>query len=257
MLPTLFISHGSPELATMKHEVSNFLQELANKFEKPKYIIMVSAHWTSDKLEILTNENPSIVYDFYGFPEPLYQIKYQIKNDIKCVNKVFDTINSIGLHVEKNGSRVGYDHGVWVPLSLMYKEADIPVVQLSLPMSLSAKELVEVGEALQPLKDEALIIGSGNMTHNLSDMNRDINAPSKNYAKEFRDWVVNHIENKNEKGLIDELKEAPYYRKNHPTTEHFLPLFIVYGASKGKSGTAINDVYMYSNQSMEMIIFKD
>lgn len=255
MLPTLFISHGSPELAIMKHEVSDFLQKLPNKFEKPNYIIIVSAHWTSNKLEILANENPSIIYDFYGFPEALYQKKYPIENDINYVAKVFDTINSIGLHVEKNESRIGYDHGVWVPLSLMYKDADIPVIQLSLPINLSPRKLVKIGEALQVLRDEAFIIASGNMTHNLSDMQRDINAPIQNYAKEFRDWVVNNINN--EEVLVGLLNEAPYYRKNHPTTEHFLPLYIAYGASKGKSGIALNDVYMYSNQSMDMIIFKD
>ncbi|WP_024955765.1 DODA-type extradiol aromatic ring-opening family dioxygenase [Sulfurospirillum arcachonense] len=257
MLPTLFISHGSPQLAIMEHDVADFLQKLPNKFEKPKYIIIVSAHWTSDNLKILVNENPTIIYDFYGFPKELYQVEYPVENDIKYVNKVYETIKSSKIDIEKDESRIGYDHGVWAPLSLMYKDADIPVVQLSLPIHFSGKKLMQIGAALQSLRDEALIIGSGNMTHNLFDSQWEDEAPIKEYAREFRDWVVKNIENKNEDLLVDLINQAPYCAKNHPSLDHLLPFFVAYGASKGKTGIAMNDVYMYANQSMEMVLFKD
>jgi len=254
MLPTLFISHGSPQLAIMEHEVSDFLKQLPKMFEKPKYIIIVSAHWVSHGLKILVHKEPSIIYDFCGFPKELYDKKYPLKNDINRVKEVINHLKKYGLHVEKSMTREGYDHGVWAPLSLMYENADIPVIQLSLPMDKNTNELLKIGEALSSLREEALIIGSGNMTHNLYDSAMHVvAAPVKEYARVFRDEIVRKIE----KGDVDLLSETLYVKENHPTLEHFLPIFIAMGASKSKIGKAIFDVYMYANQSMEMIVFKD
>lgn len=254
MLPTLFISHGSPQLAVMNHEVSNFLEELTVRFEKPKYIIIISAHWGTHGLKILANKKPNIIYDFYGFPKELYEKKYLIKNDINRVKKVINSLEKNGLHVEQDNVRKGYDHGVWVPLSLMYKEANIPVIQLSLPMNKNTNELLKIGEALKSLRDEALIVGSGNMTHNLYDSSmNEVNATVKEYARVFRNEVVSKIE----KGNVNLLDNTSYVKENHPSLEHFLPIFIAMGASNNKIGQALLDVYMYGNQSMEIIIFKD
>lgn len=256
MLPTLFVSHGSPDLANMKHIVSDFLKDLPKKFEKPKYIIIVSAHWVSNDLRILSNRDPKILYDFYGFSRDLYDIKYPIKNDTNRVDDVVKVLVKNNLHIKRDNKREGYDHGVWIPLSLMYKNADIPVVQISLPLK-SLDYLVQLGEALKELRKDALIITSGNMTHNLRDLVWDINAPVKEYAKEFRDVVVNAIEKGDEVFLKDFIKSIPSLKDNHPTLEHFLPLFIALGASNSKVGKALNNVYMYGNQAMDTIIFKD
>lgn len=254
MLPTLFISHGSPQLVIMKHEVSNFFKQLPKMFEKPKYIIIVSAHWASYGLKILAREEPSIIYDFYGFPKELYDKKYPLKNDTNRVEEVIVCLEKHGLHIEKSMTREGYDHGVWAPLSLMYENAGIPVIQLSLPMDKNTDELLKIGEALGSLREEALIIGSGNMTHNLYDSAMgDVAAPIKEYAKVFRDEIVKKIE----KGDVDLLQKTLYVKENHPTLEHFLPIFIAMGALKNRVGKAILDVYMYANQSMEMIVFED
>ncbi len=257
MFPTLFVSHGSPMTAIMNHSVSEFLKEIPKKFEKPKYIIIVSAHWISNDLRILSNKSPEMIYDFYGFAQELYNVKYPIINDANRVEEVVNVLEKSALHVEQDFEREGYDHGVWVPLSLMYKDADIPVVQLSLPLNQSAEELVKIGEALSVLREDALIIGSGSMTHNLRDSVLDVDAPVKGYAKEFRNMVVKAIEKGDEDFLKDFVKSIPTLKQNHPTLEHFLPLFIALGASNSKIGEAFNDVYMYGNQAMDTIIFKD
>lgn len=257
MFPTLFISHGSPMLGIEDHIVSRFLKNLPNNFDKPKYIIIVSAHWYEEDLRILSNPNPGLIYDFYGFPQELYQVKYPAKNDIKLVEKVASTLKNSGVKVSYDTTREGYDHGVWVPLSLMYPKADIPIIQLSLPIYSDAQTLLKIGEALQSLRDEALIIGSGNLTHNLRGSVWDENAPIKEYARVFHDWVVDKVENADIKAFENFFEEAPMIRENHPTLEHWLPFFVVLGASKSKRGKSLLDVYMYANQSMDMIVFEE
>lgn len=256
MLPTLFISHGSPMLGIEDHTVSRFLKDLPKSFEKPKYIVIVSAHWYEEDLRILANPNAGLIYDFYGFPQELYQVKYPAKNDMNLVEKVASTLKNSGVKVSFDTSRQGYDHGVWVPLSLMYPEANIPVIQLSLPIYSDAQTLLEIGEALQSLRDDALIIGSGNLTHNLRGIVWDEDAPVKEYAKEFHDWVVQKVEQADIKAFENFFEQAPKIRENHPSLDHWLPFFIALGASKNKLGKSLLDVYMYANQSMDTIIFE-
>jgi len=149
MFPTLFISHGSPEIAIKEHGVADFLRNLPTIIhKKPKHIIIVSAHWVSDGLKILSNDHPGIIYDFYGFPNELYEKKYPAKNDRQMINKIRNTFLSKDIKISKDYKREGYDHGVWSPLSLMYPEADIPIIQLSLPAKYDAKQLMQLGSAL-------------------------------------------------------------------------------------------------------------
>jgi 4,5-DOPA dioxygenase extradiol len=256
MLPTLFISHGSPMLGIEEHTVSRFLKNLPTRFEKPKYIIVISAHWYEEDLRILTNPHPGLIYDFYGFPQKLYEVQYPIRNDVSSLNSVMKTLENSHLHVNLDNTRSGYDHGVWVPLSLMYPSADIPVIQLSLSIYSNVQELFQIGEALQSLREEALIIGSGNMTHNIRQSVWDEDAPIKEYAKEFHDWVVQKVEQADIKAFENFFEQAPKIRENHSSLDHLLPFFIALGASKDKLGKSLLDVYMYANQSMDTIIFE-
>ncbi len=257
MFPTLFISHGSPELAVMKHEVSDFLGTLPTQIKKPKSIIIVSAHWVSKDLQILANPHPGLIYDFYGFPRELYEKKYDAHNDMELVGRLRDTLSAEGFDVSLDTHREGYDHGVWTILSLIYPQADIPVVQLSLPMSYTPEQLSELGRALGKFRGESLIIGSGNMTHNLRGVRW--NAPAgyvERSAREFRDYVVERIEEGDAKSLTD-IASIPYLMENHPTIEHLLPLFVVMGASQTHRGESLIENYMYGNLAMDTIIFKE
>ncbi len=258
MLPTLFISHGSPTLTIENNTTTQFLKELPTRFDTPKTILIISAHWSTNELRILTNEDPFIIYDFYNFPEKLYEQEYPANNDINKVKKVVTLLNNANINIYEEETRSGYDHGVWSPLKLMYPKADIPIVQLSLPLNFSAKELMNIGEALSSLREDTLIVASGAMTHNLRDMNwHDKNQKPVNYAVAFRDWVVEKLENKEINSLINFEKDAPYVRQNHPTLEHFLPIFVALGASKKHQGESLHNKYMYGNQAMDTIIFKE
>tara|TARA_B100001063_G_C16661916_1_gene501537 strand:+ start:138 stop:911 length:774 start_codon:yes stop_codon:yes gene_type:complete len=257
MLPTLFISHGSPYLCLTKHKASDFLKDLPRHFHKPKYIIIISAHWLTKDLRILAKQSPSKINDFYGFPKDLYDLEYKAFNDLKKVEEIVNLFTSKNIEIKKDITREGYDHGVWAPLSLMYKDASIPVIQISLPLYYETKELLKIGGVLQELRKEALIIGSGTLTHNLKDSQRDINAKIDNSAKIFRDWIIEKVENSDIKSMQEFKTLAPNLLKNHPTLDHFLPLIICLGASKSKKGEALNSIYMYGNQAMDTIIFKD
>ncbi|XPV68238.1 MAG: DODA-type extradiol aromatic ring-opening family dioxygenase [Halarcobacter sp.] len=257
MLPSLFISHGSPALIMMNNGTTEFLKKLPSTFEKPKYILVISAHWVTNGLKILYEDKPYTIYDFYNFPKELYEQTYEAKSSKSKSDEIVELLKENNIDILKDKTRGGYDHGVWTILKLMYPDADIPVLQISLSVNYDSKELVRLGEILGKLKNDTLIISSGTMTHNLRDSNWDNNSFVKPYAKEFRNWIVEKLESADINSLIDYRKKAPYLVQNHPTLEHFLPLFVSLGASKTKVGKSLNDVYMYSNQSMDTIIFKE
>lgn len=257
MLPSLFISHGSPLLCLMNHEARDFLKQLPNSFKKPKYILVVSAHWLTNELRILANPTPSKINDFYGFPRELYELEYKASNDLTKVDEIVNLFDSKNIEIIKDDKRDGYDHGVWAPLSLMYQDADIPVIQISLPLHAQTKDLLKIGEVLQDLREDTLIIASGTMTHNLSQLNSDVDAKVTKYSKVFRDWIVEKIQNADISNMENFKEKAPYLSENHPSLDHFLPLIIALGASKSKKGEALNSIYMYGNMAMDTIVFKD
>jgi 4,5-DOPA dioxygenase extradiol len=257
MLPSLFISHGSPALVLQKNDTTEFLQNLSSLVDIPKYILVISAHWTTNELQILANDEPFLIYDFYNFPNELYAVEYPIQNSMDKVNEIFDLLKQNNIVVSKNEDRSGYDHGVWSPLKLIYPNADIPVIQLSLPMNYTPNELIKLGEVLYSLRVDTLIIGSGSMTHDLARVNyTEINAKPEIYAKKFRDWIVEKLEKGDSQSVAEFLTQAPYGRQNHPTVEHFLPLFIAMGASKESIGKSLHDRYMFGNLSLDTIIFR-
>lgn len=257
MLPSLYISHGSPALMMMDNSTTNFLKELSSKFDKPKYILVISAHWITNNLKILYKESPSTMYDFYNFPKELYELLYKAKSDLEKSDEIVSLLKNSGFNVEKDSLRGGFDHGVWSPLSFLYPNADIPVLQLSLPLNYDSQELFKLGKTLKELREDTLIIASGSMTHNLADINWDENSTAvKPYAIEFRDWIVNKIEVGDVDSLINYKLKAPYLRQNHPSEEHLLPLFVALGSSTNHIGKSLHNKYMYGNQSMDTIIFK-
>lgn len=257
MLPSLFISHGSPELVMQQNSSTRFLKKLPNLFQKPKYILIISAHWITSDLQILSTPNPNLVYDFFGFPQELYERQYPIKNDLVQVDNIVSLLNHKNIPITKNIHREGYDHGVWTILSLMYPSADIPVIQLSLPSNYSETQLIKLGAALQELREETLIITSGSMTHNIREAIFKDNLPIKSYAKEFRDWVVKSVEDANTNELKDFNIKAPHFKQNHPTSEHFVPLLINLGTSSDSKGRSLNNEFMYGNLSMDTILFEN
>jgi len=229
-MPALYIGHGAPMLLDDPLWTSQ-LRDVAGKIEKPKAILIVSAHWESAPIS-LTNPaaNTPLVYDFSGFDRKFYEMTYNTPDANDLAAKVAALMpKSESVHQ----SNRGLDHGAWVPLRVMYPDADIPVLQMSMPTS-DPGSLMEIGKRLQPLRDEGvLIIGSGFMTHGLPyirDWSIDAEAPT--WSSDFDHWAAEALA----KGDVDSLAAfkdlAPGVRFAHPTVEHFTPLFITLGAAK-------------------------
>ncbi|MFC5695963.1 DODA-type extradiol aromatic ring-opening family dioxygenase [Pseudomonas sp. GCM10022186] len=231
MLPSLYISHGSPMLALEPGESGPAFKALAAGLPRPKAILVVSAHWESDRLLLSGGARPETWHDFYGFPPPLYAVQYPAPGEPELAGEIAGLLTEAGLPADIDPERP-FDHGTWVPLSLMYPQADIPVIQLSLPSRLGPAFQTRAGHALAGLRRRGiLLIGSGSITHNLGELDwragPEVATP---WAQEFRDWMVEHLEADDEAALHDYRRLAPHAARNHPRDEHLLPLYFARGA---------------------------
>lgn len=231
MLPSLFISHGSPMLALEPGASGPALARLAAALPRPRAIVVVSAHWESDELLLSGAAHPETWHDFGGFPAPLYQVQYPAPGAPQLAAEIAEHLRLAGFHARLDSQRP-FDHGTWVPLSLMYPDADIPVVQLSLPSRQGPALQTQLGHALIGLREQGvLLIGSGSITHNLGELDwragPDAVTP---WAQAFRDWIVEKLEQEDEQALHDYRLRAPQAVRNHPSEEHLLPLFFARGA---------------------------
>jgi len=228
-LPALYIGHGAPMLLDDALWTSQ-LSQIASNLEKPKAILIVSAHWESAPI---TLSNPlagtPLVYDFSGFDSKFYQMTYESPDAQELAKKVAALMPDTEPVAMSNR---GLDHGAWVPLKVMYPDADIPVLQMSMPTQ-DPGRLLDIGRRLQPLRDEGvLIIGSGFMTHGLRYL-RDwsIDAVAPTWSTEFDSWASESLAKGDVDALANFKELAPGMPYAHPTVEHFIPLFITLGAS--------------------------
>ncbi|RLU12868.1 dioxygenase [Pseudomonas prosekii] len=231
MFPSLYISHGSPMLALESGESGPALTRLAAQLPKPKAIVIVSAHWESNELLVSGNPQPQTWHDFGGFPKALFEVQYPAPGDPQLAAKVVELLNANDLPARIDANRP-LDHGVWVPLSLMYPLADIPVVQVSLPTRGGPALQTRVGQALRSLREHGvLLIGSGSITHNLRELDWHAGPESvEPWAKVFRDWMIEKLAANDETALHDYRQQAPNAVRNHPSDEHLLPLYFARGA---------------------------
>ncbi len=244
-MPALYIGHGAPMLLDDQLWTSQ-LKEVAGKIERPTAILIVSAHWESAPITLSNpTANTPLVYDFSGFDRKFYEMTYNSPDATALAAKVAALMPKTESIAQSNR---GLDHGAWVPLRVMYPDADIPVLQMSMPTSDPGK-LMEIGRRLQPLRDEGvLIIGSGFMTHGLPyirDWSPTAAAPT--WSSEFDTWAAEALS----RGDVDTLASykdlAPGVRFAHPTVEHFTPLFISLGAATETSAapeTLIDGYFM-------------
>ncbi len=238
-LPTIFVSHGAPSLLYEPGPARDFLSTLGSSLPRPRAVLCVSAHWTTSTPQITGTPSPSLIYDFGGFSDELYSVTYPAPGDPELAKRVIELLNEHGMAADTDTGR-GLDHGAWVPLKLMYPKADIPIIQLSVQPHQSPAHHLVIGQALRHLRDEGvLILASGSATHNLRDFfGRAIDAASPEYVTAFDDWLNNAIESNNRNALLDYLHLGPHAAANHPTPEHFLPLFVALGA--GDTGRTLH-----------------
>jgi 4,5-DOPA dioxygenase extradiol len=227
-MPTLYLSHGAPPLADDPVWPGQ-LSDWAESLPRPTAILMISAHWEDAPLAIGATQTVPLYYDFYGFPEKYYRVTYPAPGAPDLAAKVRALLRRAAMPVQDVPDR-GVDHGAYVPLIEMYPNADIPVLQISMP-TLDRQRLMDIGRKLAPLRDEGvLIIGSGFFTHNLRAMRRDGSIPS--FSAEFDEWGRQALQAGDVDALIDFENEAPAGRLAHPRTEHFAPLFVALGAGE-------------------------
>ncbi|MEE4102385.1 DODA-type extradiol aromatic ring-opening family dioxygenase [Pseudomonas viridiflava] len=231
MFPSLFISHGSPMLALQPGESGPALARLAAEMPRPRAIVMVSAHWESHELLVNGNPQPETWHDFGGFAAELFAVQYPAPGLPDLTREVVELLAASDLPARID-SRRPFDHGVWVPLSLMYPQADIPVVQISLPSRQGPELQTRVGKALAGLRAEGvLIIGSGSITHNLGELNwNGDSARVEPWAQAFRDWMIDKLASDDESALHQYRSLAPHAVRAHPSDEHLLPLYFARGA---------------------------
>jgi len=207
------------------------LANLAATMPKPKAIVIVSAHWESSELLVGGNPQPETWHDFGGFPRALFEVQYPAPGSPQLATEVVELLKTDGLPARIDAKRP-FDHGVWVPLSLMYPQADVPVVQVSLPTRGGPALQTRVGHALASLRERGvLLIGSGSITHNLRELDWHAGPESvEPWAKAFRDWMIEKLEANDEAALHDYRQQAPNAVRNHPSDEHLLPLYFARAA---------------------------
>jgi 4,5-DOPA dioxygenase extradiol len=195
-------------------------------------ILVASAHWLTHSPTVSAMETNRTIYDFYGFPPELYTLDYPAPGAPALAEKVLDLLAAAGL-ASRIDPRRGLDHGAWVPLSLMYPDADVPVVQLSLQGGLGLAHHRQVGQVLADLrKDNVLIVGSGSFTHDLSRIQRSsVDVAASPDVDEFADWMDQALRDRRVADLLAYRRLAPHAERNHPSEEHILPLFVALGAS--------------------------
>jgi 4,5-DOPA dioxygenase extradiol len=227
-MPTIYIGHGAPPLVDDALWVAQLLA-WANALPRPSAVLMVSAHWENAPLTIgATRTGTPLIYDFGGFPERYYRAQYHSPGAPELASRVKQLLSD--QHVADEPDR-GLDHGAYVPLTVMYPQADVPVLQVSMP-SLDPEQLFRIGRRLRPLRDQGvLIIGSGFLTHGLPFL-RDfrVEATPPAWSVEFDTWAHEALEHGDIDQLTDFSHRAPAVRYAHPRTEHLAPLFVTLGA---------------------------
>ena len=233
---TLFLSHGSPMHALAAGSAGEAWREIAAALPKPRAVLIVSAHWETELPMLTGRERLETIHDFGGFPAELYRIRYDAPGAPDVAQRAATLLRAAGYTAAIDGCR-GIDHGAWVPLKWMYPGRDVPVVQLSVQPSLGTEHHLAMGEALAQLADEqVLVIGSGHVTHNLRDwfMHREDPQPLS-YVEQFAEWLHEQLESGDREAVLAYREQGPGAVRAHPTEEHFLPLFVAWGAAGAKS----------------------
>lgn len=225
-MPALYLSHGAPPLAD-DPVWPDELADWAGALPRPSAVLVVSAHWEEMPATLGATSTVPLIYDFWGFPERYYTVQYPAPGAPELAERVRALLRGAGTPVRDQPDR-GLDHGAYVPLVEMYPNADVPVLQLSMP-TLEPESLLDLGRRLAPLREQGvLLVGSGFFTHNLRAM-REPGTPS--WSLEFDDWGGQALRDRDVDQLLDFRNRAPAGVIAHPSTEHFAPLFVTLGAA--------------------------
>jgi len=254
LMPVLFIGHGSPMNAIQQNSFTESLKKTGEVLPTPKAIMVVSAHWLTKGTFVTVSENPKIIYDFYGFPKEMYEVDYPV-NGSKDYGLLTAALPKEQLIMPDH--EWGIDHGVWTVLMHMFPLANIPVYQLSIDYKLSLAKHYELAGMLKELRKKGvLVIGSGNITHNLRDIDWNINAKPFDWAEVFDSKIKAAIESGNHIDILEYEKWGTIAKQAHPSNDHFLPLLYSLGlTNKGESISYIYEGFHHGSLSMRCVKF--
>ena len=234
-MPVAFVGHGNPLNLVMEDRYEGWAS-WALSLPRPKAILTVSAHWEDTPATIgRTRKHDELLYDFYGFPDFMYEVAWPAPGAPDLADRLEMLLEP---HLSVARADRPIDHGAWVPLARMYPDADIPVLELSMPMSMRETELAALGSELSPLRDEGvLILATGNVVHDLRHavFTGDVEPPG--YAVEFDDWVRRSLEKRDDNALADWRNAAPDALQAHPSAEHYRPLVVAAGAARDSAAS--------------------
>lgn len=247
---SLFISHGAPTLPLSGLPARGFLAGLGKALERPRAIVVVSPHWLTRERAVKSPPRFRTWHDFSGFPEELYALEYDAPGDARLRDRARELLGQAGLAVVTSDD-LKLDHGVWVPLLLMFPQADIPIVQVSATWD-TPRDYYALGRALAPLTDDGvLLVGSGGLVHNLREVvmhEGGDGAAAPDWAQGFANWADSRLRAGDWEDLFDYRVRAPLAARAHPTEDHFLPLFFAGGA--GGAATVLHDSFTHGSLSM-------
>jgi 4,5-DOPA dioxygenase extradiol len=257
-LPTLFVSHGAPTLIQEDVPARAFLQSLGSRFPGIQGVLCISAHWNLEVPAVNALEHPETIHDFYGFPQSLYRIQYPAHGSPALAGRVAGLLNDAGIPCTTDTAR-GLDHGTWVPMMLMFPDADVPVVQLSIRRDLDPDRHLAMGEAIAGLRDEGiLVVGSGGAVHPLGDPTASLGegAPTEAWAEEFNDWLADAVTRGDRKRLLGYREHAPHAERAHPYPDHYMPILAALGAAgPAARGTVIHHSWDLGDLGMDAYTF--
>ena len=244
-MPALFIPHGGGPCFFMdwdpKNEwdkMANYLRNIASGLPaQPKAVVMVSAHWIQSEVTVTSAAHPEMIFDYDGFPENTYELRYPAPGEPALAEKLVHLLKTAGIQARTNETR-GYDHGMFIPMLLMFPEANIPVIQMSITKTLNPEEHIAIGQALESLRDEGvLIVGSGMSFHNMRGYGDPRYGPISDI---FDTWLTQSVESDphTRNKSLAHWEDAPGARQCHPpgAEEHLIPLMVVSGAAGQDKG---------------------
>jgi 4,5-DOPA dioxygenase extradiol len=247
-MPSLFISHGAPSIAIEHDDFTRAVASFGKSLSGARAIAVVSAHWQARGVRVNAVAHPETIYDFGGFSDELYKIRYEAPGDPDLAREISTLLGDVPLEETR-----GWDHGLWVPMRILLPDANIPIVEIAQPYPTTPAELLRIGQALGPLRDRGVVIaGSGGIVHNLRAINlAGKNTPVDEWAGQFDDWFAKHLAARDFDTLTRYRDLAPHANRAVPTPEHFEPLFVTLGASRESDNlTTIYEGFQYGNLSM-------
>lgn len=250
-MPVLFVSHGAPDALLKAPDTVNAWREIGRHIPKPQGILAVSAHWETSVPTVSLAVAPETIHDFAGFSPELYQLQYPAPGAPSLAERTATLLSAVGIPAARHPDR-GLDHGAWVPLTVIFAEADIPVTQLSLTHQDAAAHFA-LGQILTPLRDEGiLIVASGAITHNFAwlDWRAANPSPPRPEALSFANWVGERLVTQNIPALLN-YRTAPYGKEAHPTEDHILPLFVAMGAAGNDLPEQHRPAFAYGGLAMD------